>query len=75
MFTRIEISVCASCDINLHHDSDSNADIDECLDGYCDHLGENSTCNNTIGYYECGCVAGYYKNYATYHCERELLMK
>uniref|UniRef100_A0A2C9KEE2 EGF-like domain-containing protein n=1 Tax=Biomphalaria glabrata TaxID=6526 RepID=A0A2C9KEE2_BIOGL len=49
--------------------STCNEDVNECLDPNKYNCPPNSSCNNTLGGYECLCLQGYYKNIITSKCE------
>uniref|UniRef100_A0A2C9LJN4 EGF-like domain-containing protein n=1 Tax=Biomphalaria glabrata TaxID=6526 RepID=A0A2C9LJN4_BIOGL len=49
--------------------STCNVDVNECLDATKYNCIPNSSCNNTLGGYECLCLQGYYKNTNTSKCE------
>ncbi|XP_017775137.1 PREDICTED: fibrillin-1 [Nicrophorus vespilloides] len=52
-----------NCPPGYKMENDGCEDINECLDGVCDGL-----CENTNGSYECSCYEGYYLNETTRAC-------
>ncbi|KAH9505771.1 hypothetical protein Btru_055742 [Bulinus truncatus] len=46
-----------------------NNDVDECSNTNLNNCPSNSTCNNTLGGYECLCTSGFKKNISTNKCD------